>query len=216
MNLFKKYILSKKTNSHISKKARLNKNTILDGLNYIGDASVLNTHLGKGSYIGSGSIDNTIIGKYCSIGFNVSVIASTHPKSFVSTSPKFFNNKGTKFENDIVFNEYLTTKEGYFCEIGNDVWVGNNVIIIGGLKIGDGVIIGAGSVVTKPLEPYKISAGVPAREIGSRFSKSITDELINIKWWDLEDKEIQKLMFYNDDVEHFIEEYKRIKATLKN
>ncbi len=52
--------------------------------------------------------------------------------------------------------------------IGNDVWIGDKVTILAGVEIGDGCIIGAGSVVTKSIPPYSIAAGVPARVIRSR------------------------------------------------
>lgn len=54
-------------------------------------------------------------------------------------------------------------------EIGDDVWVGYGTIILSGVKIGDGSIIAAGSVVTKEVEPYSIYGGVPAKKIGNRF-----------------------------------------------
>ena len=50
--------------------------------------------------------------------------------------------------------------------IGNDVWIGMRVIIMPGVKVGDGVIIGAGAVVTKDVPDYALMAGVPARQIG--------------------------------------------------
>ncbi len=52
--------------------------------------------------------------------------------------------------------------------IGNDVWIGSRVIILGGVKIGDGAIIGAGSVVTHDVPPYSVVGGNPARIIKSR------------------------------------------------
>ena len=52
--------------------------------------------------------------------------------------------------------------------IGNDVWIGRRVMIMPGCHIGDGVIIGAGAVVTKDVAPYSIVGGVPAKVIGSR------------------------------------------------
>lgn len=47
--------------------------------------------------------------------------------------------------------------------IGNDVWIGANSVIVDGVKISEGVIIGAGAVVTKDLPPYSIWTGNPAR-----------------------------------------------------
>ena len=49
--------------------------------------------------------------------------------------------------------------------IANDVWIGAGAIILNGVSIGAGAIIGAGSVVTKDVEPYTIVAGNPARKI---------------------------------------------------
>ena len=52
--------------------------------------------------------------------------------------------------------------------IGNDVWIGGRVIILPGVKIGDGAIVGAGSVVTRDVSEYDIVAGNPARVIKNR------------------------------------------------
>ena len=54
-------------------------------------------------------------------------------------------------------------------EIGNDVWIGRNVVILPGVKIDDGVVIGAGSVVTHDLKSYSVYGGVPARFIKKRM-----------------------------------------------
>lgn len=52
--------------------------------------------------------------------------------------------------------------------IGADVWIGSNCVVLPGLSIGEGCVVGAGSVVTKDVEPFSIVSGVPARAIGSR------------------------------------------------
>lgn len=54
--------------------------------------------------------------------------------------------------------------------IGHDAWLGTGVIVVAGVTIGDGCVVGAGSVVTRSLPPYSISAGCPARVLGSRLS----------------------------------------------
>lgn len=53
-------------------------------------------------------------------------------------------------------------------EIGNDVWIAARVIILPGIKVGNGVIIGAGAVVTKDIPDYAVIGGNPARIIKSR------------------------------------------------
>ena len=55
-------------------------------------------------------------------------------------------------------------------KIGNDVWIGQGAIILGGVKVGDGSIIAAGAVVTKNVPPYSIVGGNPARELKKRFT----------------------------------------------
>ena len=52
--------------------------------------------------------------------------------------------------------------------IGNDVWIGDRVIILPGVTIGDGSILAAGAVITRDVPPYAIVAGVPARIIRKR------------------------------------------------
>ena len=53
-------------------------------------------------------------------------------------------------------------------KIGKDVWIGANAIVLKGITIGNGAILGAGSVVTKDIPPYEIWAGVPAKFIKER------------------------------------------------
>lgn len=65
----------------------------------------------------------------------------------------------------------LIRKQGFSgdpIQLGNDVWIGTSVIILPGIKISDGSIIGAGSVVTKDVPPYVIVGGSPAKIIGKR------------------------------------------------
>jgi acetyltransferase-like isoleucine patch superfamily enzyme len=55
-------------------------------------------------------------------------------------------------------------------KIGNDCWIGHGAIVLGGISIGDGSIIAAGSVVTSNVDSYSIYAGVPAKKIKTRFA----------------------------------------------
>ena len=66
--------------------------------------------------------------------------------------------------------------------IGDDVWIGTNAIILNGTNIGDGSVIGAGSVVTKDIPCYEIWGGIPAKKIRDRFSNEIRDVLIDSQW----------------------------------
>ena len=78
--------------------------------------------------------------------------------------------------------------------MGNDVWLGYQSLIMPGVTIGDGAIIGSRSVVTKDVEPYTIVAGAPAKVVRKRFDEETIAKLLEVKWWDLPDEEVEKLL----------------------
>lgn len=69
--------------------------------------------------------------------------------------------------------------------IGNDCWIGRDVVIMSGVKIGNGVIIGARALVTSDTPPFAIYAGIPAKLIRYRFPAELTARLIKSNWWDI-------------------------------
>lgn len=90
-------------------------------------------------------------GDNCLLGPNVSIYTAGHPVHPHSRNSRY---------------EY-----GIAVTVGNDVWLGGCTVICPGVTIGDGCVIGAGSVVTKDIPPYSIAAGNPCRVI-----RTITDE----------------------------------------
>lgn len=78
--------------------------------------------------------------------------------------------------------------------IGNDVWIGQNAVILPGVQIGDGAIIGANSVVGSDIDPYTISVGNPARILRKRFDDELIDLLLRFKWWEKSIEEINGLI----------------------
>lgn len=77
--------------------------------------------------------------------------------------------------------------------VGNDVWIGHGVTIVSSCKkIGNGAVIGAGSVVTRDIPPYSIVAGVPAKVIKYRFDEETIDALENSCWWKLQPEELME------------------------
>ena len=175
------------------------KNSSFEGNNYVGHLSHINDcKVGRMTYIGSKcSILHTKIGRFCSIAGDVKIIFGKHPiQTWVSTHPAFYSNNnvcGMSFTQENLFDEfdYVDEKKHYMVEIGNDVWICANVLITGGVKIGDGAVILAGAVVTKNVAPYSIVGGVPAKEISKRFSDDEIDFLLKTKWWE-QDLEILK------------------------
>lgn len=74
------------------------------------------------------------------------------------------------------------------------MWIGQDVLIKGGVTIGNGAVIGVRSVVTKNVPPYAVVAGVPARVIKYRFEKEKIDYLQRLQWWDWDLQRIVKLL----------------------
>lgn len=68
--------------------------------------------------------------------------------------------------------------------MGHDVWIGYESLIMPGVRIGDGAIVAARSVVVSNVEPYTIVGGNPAKPIRRRFEQDVVDELLDIAWWD--------------------------------
>jgi carbonic anhydrase/acetyltransferase-like protein (isoleucine patch superfamily) len=76
--------------------------------------------------------------------------------------------------------------------VENDVWIGRAATVLPGLTVGNGAIVGAGAVVTKDVPPYAIVGGVPAQLIRKRFSEEDIRWLLDIKWWDWGERDLQK------------------------
>lgn len=78
--------------------------------------------------------------------------------------------------------------------MGNDVWIGRNCTIMPGIKIGDGAIIAANSVVIKDVEPYTIVGGNPAKFIKKRFDDEMIELLLKMKWRDLKKNKLYDIL----------------------
>jgi serine acetyltransferase len=94
--------------------------------------------------------------------------------------------------------------------MGNDVWIGEDVLIILGVQIGDCAVIAAGSVVTKNVDDYEIVGGNPARHIRYRFTDQQTSELRRIKWrdWPLDKIKANHHLLQSSRVDAFIETFR--------
>ena len=137
------------------------------------------------------SRDKLIIGKFCQIAADVEFVMNdaNHQMNAVTTFP-FYTLEGWEmsapdpsempFKGDTV--------------IGNDVWIGQNAVILPGVHIGDGAIIGANSIVGSDVDPYTIVAGNPAKPLRKRFDDELIELLLRFKWWDRSIEEINTLI----------------------
>ncbi len=125
--------------------------------------------------------DKLIIGNFCQIASGVEFVmnGANHCMSRVTTYP--FDIMGNGWEKTRPTLDDLPLKGDTI--IGNDVWIGQNAVIMPGVKIADGAIIATNSVVTKNVDSYTIVGGNPARFIKKRFSENEIEKLLKIKWW---------------------------------
>lgn len=169
------------------------------------ECSVIYSSFGYGSFVGRGSIIKfSNIGKFCNLSWHLSLGGSNH------------NYKAVCMYTDSSWKAVFNMGEGLapvskkeYTVIGNDVWIGAKANIIRGVKIGDGAVIGANSLVLHDIPPYAIVVGSPARVIKYRFEQDVIKRLQSIQWWnwdvetiktaaeylrgDLDDYKLQKL-----------------------
>lgn len=128
--------------------------------------------------------DKLTIGKFCSIASGVEFImnGANHNMSGITTYPfDIFGNGWERYQQNL---DQFPHKGN--TQIGNDVWIGQNVTFLPGVKVGNGAIIGANTVVTKNIPAYSIVGGNPGKVIRNRFTPDIIEELEKLAWWDRE------------------------------
>ncbi len=117
------------------------------------------------------------VGRFVSIARSVRSYRRNHPLSNLSTHPLLFSEScGAKNHRQPPTSE---------LEVDHDAWIGAHVTILPGCRrIGVGAVVGAGSIVTKDVEPYSIIAGNPAKTIGYRFDGDRAGKLLDSRWWE--------------------------------
>ena len=174
----------------LSPSCEIARGSVLEGPNKIGANTYFKGEMGAFSYVGPGSRIEGKVGRFCSIGPDVRVVSANHPIGFVSTSPATYSTLGQcgdTLSTGADFEEAVFLDGSQFaCEIGNDVWIGERVLIKGGVRIGTGAVIAMGAVVTKDVPPYAIVGGAPAAIIKYRFDEEMRNDLLASEWWNMD------------------------------
>ena len=155
------------------------------------------------------------VGAFCSFAEGTDVVPnhaidylSTHPFLYLEeTADRIYTNKWNEWKGHPSYFADITPKGKSYklkkITIGNDVWLGKNVLITNSANIGNGVIAGAGAVITKNVPDYAVVVGVPARIIRFRYTKEEIEALNEIAWWNWSDEKIRECyddFFENIDV----------------
>lgn len=188
--------LNKEVNSKcilIKKNLRLDRlanviDSYFEGMNQIGDFSCVNrSEMAAGAHIGVSSyVADSKIGRFTMIGSRVSIGGFQHPTNWLGVGAFQW---GQSIEHYNLSEEAVAKLRKnpkpptIRTVIGNDVWIGDNAVIKAGCEIGNGAIIGAGSVVTKNVNPYEIYVGNPAKFLRMRFEMKIVEKLLLSQWW---------------------------------
>lgn len=158
-----------------------------------------------GYFLDNPNTPNILIGRFCSLADKIYFsIGGNHPYKNVSSFPFDSASVVTNLFGD---NKAATTciRPNHFqIIIGHDVWIGYGATILGGIKIGNGAVIGANAVVAKDVPPYAIAVGNPARVIKYRFDAKTVKKILAVKWWNWSLKKITDNLPLMVDVEKFL------------
>lgn len=204
MNGYLKSIFSRRKFSKNSKISffSLWKDTIFDETSQVEYLVKLNkVKIGRYSRVDAfSSVINTTIGNFCEISPGCRVNFGRHPINYLTPHSMFYGGGGWNVRPDWAKPLPDSYNQMPPISIGNDVWIGVDCKIMSGVTIGDGAIIGTGSLVTKDVPPYAVVGGVPARIIKYRFPKDVIDLLLEIKWWNWDDETIsENLDFFHKE-----------------
>ena len=169
----------------------------------------MSLHMGEKSYVmepchvlcydcrkPDGTLPTVRVGKYCSIAVTCTFLLGHHRYDLVSTTPCYTRHLSDHGKGNL---------SGYSrgdINIGNDVWIGANCTLMDNIRIGNGAVVAAASVVVKDVPAYAIVGGNPARVIKYRFTPEQIEGLERTKWWDLPDAPV-----HTDDIDGFIRDH---------
>ncbi len=195
--------------THIHPTATVRNTTLGDYVD-IGDRAIIDeVTMGDYSYIERDSMAiYATIGKFCSIAAATRINAGNHP--MWRASQHHFTYRTRRYDMADVDDEaFFDWRRKDHVTIGHDVWLGHGALVLAGVSIGTGAVVAAGAVVSKPVDPYTIVGGVPAKPIKPRHAPAIAERLMALAWWDWPHARIKAALgdFRALSVETFLEKY---------
>ena len=158
---------------------------------------------------------NIFMGRHSGIGYRCTIGAGMHNFSGVSINPDTIMARESNYTEQErialgIPKDRVSSKEmnSQPVIIGNDVYLGDGVIVMPGVTIGHGSVIAANAVITKDVEPYTIVGGVAAKKIRDRFPDNIKQDLLNTQWWNVKLEILKTLPV--DNVFNFISAFKEL------
>jgi chloramphenicol O-acetyltransferase type B len=152
-----------------------------------------------------GKVGGVIAGKFCSIADGVKALMVGHNTNWISTYPFTYFYRVWKLKKAIKGHPVIYPT----IVIENDVWIGSEAVLLGGVTIGNGAVVGANSFIKNDVPPYTIVSGNPAHIIKSRFKFNQIEALLKIKWWDWPDKKIEENipLLCSSNIQEFIDKH---------
>lgn len=125
--------------------------------------------------------ERLVIGRFCALAAGVRFLmpGANHADRGPSTYP--FGIFGAPWEGtmDLV----MSAPSRGDTNVGHDVWLGYQALVLPGVTIGHGAVVAAGSVVSADVPPYAVVAGNPARTVRLRYDEADVARLLRAAWW---------------------------------
>lgn len=153
-------------------------------------------------------IANARIGKFSNIAAFCRIGATDHPLHTASCH-HFLYRSGDYWDDAAHDEAFFAQRRARIAHIGHDTWIGAGAMIKPEITLGHGVVVAAGAVVTKDVDPYTIVAGTPAKPLRLRQPREIADRLIALAWWDWSHEALRQALedFRRLNAAAFLEKY---------
>lgn len=173
--------------------------------------------LGSYSYTFSDLPPGIQVGRYCSIGRGMRVPLPNHPIERITSSPVTYDSRVSVVAGALrdygVELEFRPHPQRRQPVLGHDVWVGNDVSILAGVRVGHGAVLAASAVVTRNVEPFSIVGGNPAKHIKYRFDEYTRFRILNSRWWEC-DFIKSGASFITKNLSDYVDDLESIKSEL--